>query len=167
MIIDAQNRISGSTVNGLLAGQAVTATAVSTNAIDLWAGQSAVQSVPLQNYAPQAGGSPFQDQARGTPKEIVCQVTTQFTAAGAATLQVQIIIADDLALTTNVLALQESMAIAKATLVPGYKFRIGLALPEGAAQRFLGLNYIVATGPMTAGNIAAFLVWDSQDTFVG
>jgi hypothetical protein len=167
MILDAQNSPSGSVVNGLVVGQAVTVTAVSTNAIDLWAGQAAVQTVPLAAYAPQAGGAPIQDQARGNLVEIVCQVTTQFTAAGAATLQVQLITADDLALTTNVTTLQETAAIGKATLVPGYRFRIGCALPPGATQRFLGLNYIVATGPMTAGNIVAFLAIDSQDTFVG
>lgn len=167
MQLDAQNLFSGTTVAGLLVGTPVTVTAVSLNSIDLWAGQSAIQTVPLANFNPQVGGAPFQDQARGSMKEIVAQVTTQFTAAGAATLQVQVIIADDAALTANVLALQESLAIGKAALVPGYKFRIGSSLPAGAAQRFLGVNYIVATGPMTAGNIAAFLVMDSQDTFVG
>jgi hypothetical protein len=36
-------------------------------------------------------------------------------------------------------------------------------LPAGNYERYLGVRYTVATGPMTAGAISAFLVRDIQN----
>lgn len=149
MLIDLQNILSDK--------QAITVTALSTNGLDI--GVTGV----VPGIGPSlVAGVALNDPGRGEPVDILCQVTTAFTAAGAATLQVQLIIADDAALVTNVLMLQESNLIPKALLVPGYKFRLGGFLPPGITQRFIGLNFIVGTGPMTAGNVMGALVFDTQ-----
>lgn len=144
--------------------QAVTTgTQLSTNAYDLWNGNSAVPTVPLARYAPQAGGAPLVDPGRGGLSELLVQVVTAF--AGGTSLQVKLVQADDAALGTNLVVLQESVAIVEASLVAGYQFR--LALPAGFTQRFLGLQY-VTVGTHTAGNVTAGLVIDKQtNPFVG
>ena len=149
MLLDAQTIISDK--------QAITVTALSTNAVD-----TGVAGVVPGIGPSGVAGVVIHDIGRGGPILLECQVTTAFTAAGAATLQAQLVIADDAALTTNLLVLQETIAIGKAVLIPGYKFRLAEEIPPGVTQRFVGINYIVATGPMTAGNILAGLVMDRQ-----
>jgi len=81
-------------------------------------------------------------------------VTTSFTAAGSATMQLEL---QDSADNSSFSTVYITEAIPKATLVAGYKrnFR----LPPGL-RRYFRANYTVATGPMTAGNITAQLVQD-------
>jgi hypothetical protein len=102
----------------------------------------------------------FVDTGAITPAGILPVANT--SASAGATLQAQLIMADDAALSVNVVTLQESMPINKALLVPGYTFRLGGVLPPGVTSRFLGFNYIVSPGPFTAGNILGALVFDRQ-----
>jgi len=119
-------------------GTAITSTAASNNTIDL------SQSRDIAN-----GGDPA--------LQLVCTVVTAFTAAGAATLQVQFQTSADNASWTT---LAQSDAIPVASLTAGTELlRIGLPL---GIQRYIRLNYVVATGPMTAGAITAELVLDRQ-----
>lgn len=118
--------------------QAITTTAVSTDAVDL--------------------GAAGREIGTGKPLFGVAHVTEAFTAAGAATLTVDLIEADDAALTTNVDVLSSSGAIGKATLALGYK--IALPVPPRSnvgAQRYIGFRYTVATGPMTAGKVLSHI----------
>jgi hypothetical protein len=126
-------------------GAAITATAASTNVIDL---------------------STFRDVATGRELHLLCQVGTAFTAAGAATLQVQIQGSVDNSTYTT---MSETVAIAKTALTAGARlFDIGLPRPAPGQSlpRYLRLNYIVATGPMTAGTVTSTLLLDRQD-YVG
>ena len=119
--------------------QAVTATAVSTDSIDT--------------------GLPNRNLASGHDFIMTAQVGTAFTAAGAATMQIEVISADDAALTVNVTSHYITAAIPKATLVAGY--RVAMTVPSDAGgvkfRQYVGTRYTVATGPMTAGTISSFL----------
>lgn len=118
--------------------QAVTASAASTNVFDL--------------------GAEF-DVGPGQPLFFVTRVTTAFTASGSATMQVALQ-TDTVEGFGSATTLLQTPAIGKATLVAGYAPLI-VPVPHGA-QRYLRAYYTVATGPMTAGNIDAFLTRDVQ-----
>lgn len=130
--------------------QAVTATALSTNTVDLGA-------VGTQGN----GGTPIYDIGRGGPVRVVAQVVTAFTAAGAATMVAELVMADNAALSTNLTVLSSTAAIPVATLTAGYKFQLG-TIPAGVTKRYFGMRYTVATGPMTAGAVTSGLALDSQ-----
>jgi hypothetical protein len=126
------------------AAQAITATAASTNVIDL--------------------GAAVRDIGKGVSVMFDMRVGTAFTAAGAATLTVQIQVADDAGFTINVQTLSQTDAIPKASLPAGQMIRMSVDQAEPyVGRRFMRLNYVVATGPMTAGTITAALVKDTQD----
>jgi len=98
---------------------------------------------------------------RGQRLRFYVQVDQAFTAAGAATLNVSLVQADNAALTTNPEVLYTTGAKALATLVPdGKKFFVDIDIPK-QSKNFLGVTYTVATGPMTAGQITAGLVTDT------
>jgi hypothetical protein len=138
MIIDSQNNFSSA--------QAVTATAVSANTIDL---------------------SQARDVGTGETLYVVVTVDTTVTAAGAATVNFQIISSASAALTSPTI-LSQTDAIGKAELPAGRR-PIVLELPptilvaQPIGQRYLGLQYTVGTGPLTAGAFTANLVKDTQD----
>lgn len=153
MLLDKQNTVSNQ--QSLVAA---VGTVVSTDSIDLW-GQAAVPTVPG------LGGSVLKDIGRGKEPELLCQITEQVTSGGAGTLQFQLVMADDDALTTNPVVLQETVAIAKATLVPGYQAR--LCIPVGVSKRYLGAKYVIGTADLTGGKVTAGIVMDKQTSFVG
>lgn len=124
MIIDKENTFSDE--------QAITATADSTNVIDL--GAAGLDS--------------------GEPLYINAQVNEAFTAAGAGTLTVSLVTATDAAFTTPV-TLVTTPAIGKADLIIGKDISFG-TVPAGVLQ-YVKLVYTVATGPMTAGKMTAFI----------
>lgn len=123
--------------------QAVTASAVSTDKVDL---------------------SQARDIGEGEDLFMLFSVDTAFTAAGAATMEMQVVVADDAALTTNVTVIGTTGAIGKASLTAGATFAARLN-PQIASlgRRYFGANYVVATGPMTAGAVTANVVHDIQD----
>lgn len=125
------------------AAQAVTASAVSTDKVDL---------------------SVARDIGEGEGLYMNFSVDTTATAAGAATVEFQVVVADDAALTTNVTVVGTSGAIPKASLVAGYNTAVRIN-PQIASlgRRYFGANYVVATGPLTAGAFTANVVHDVQD----
>ena len=126
----------------------VTATAVSTNIIDL-----------LNARDMGIGDAPA--------LKLVILVGTTMEAAGSATLQIQAQGSTD---SSTWLTLAESRAYALASLTANRKlFPIDWPVIEAGAtgpsvlHRYLRLNYIVATGPMTAGTIQAYLSTNRDD----
>lgn len=123
--------------------QAITTTARSTNVIDM---------VATAN-----------DLGVGEDLYIVITVDTSFTAAGAATLTITIE-TDDNAAFSSAAVLQTTQAIGKASLTAGME-PFYICVPVGhivSWERYLSLNYTVATGPMTAGALSACIVKDIQ-----
>jgi len=120
--------------------QAVTATAVSTNTIDLSAA--------------------LRDIGAGEQIYAVVVVDVDFTAAGAATMVIGLITDNDEALGSPTTILS-TPAIDKAALTAG-RVPIVIPVPPNIAEQYLGLNYTVATGPMTAGKVTAFIAKDVQ-----
>jgi hypothetical protein len=129
MIMDAEGQFSNA--------QAITVTAKSTNTIDQ--------------------GPSKQGTSNGAPDvEILLHVTETFTAAGAGTLTIQV----RTSATENMASPEihdQSDALALSDLVAGNKIRFQPRFPIDA-KRYLDLNYVVATGPMTAGKISATVV---------
>lgn len=128
-------------------------TVVSTNSIDAWKGKSAAAGTPA------IGGPLTGDFGRANELDINGIVTQTFTSAGAATLQIQVIQADDAALTTNVEVLREGRALAAGTqpavYTAGKVFNIGK--PPSMTRRYLGLQYTIGAATTTAGKITAGL----------
>lgn len=151
MLLDNFALLSGSySAAGVLTGQTVTATAVSTNTYD---------TAPLT-----IGANQPNDIGRGEPIEVAISVLQTVTAAGAATVNFELIQADDAALSVNVETLVQTGAIPKATLVAGalVALHYDRAAPL-AARRYIGVRYTIGTGPLTAGIFSAVIVKNIAD----
>ena len=128
----------------LSSAQAVTSTAVSTNTIDL---------------------SQARDIASGRDLFAIFTVDVAATAAGAATVAFQVI-SSAAANLSSPTVLGQTDAIAKTELTAGRK-PIVLRIPSAAllaqpvGQRYLGVQYTVATGPLTAGSFSCTIT-DSE-----
>lgn len=147
MLLDKQNLLSD-------AQQVVGAAGnfLSTNTIDLRATGTTSQ-----------GAAVIADFGRGQDVQVLAQVVSAF--AGGTSVEAQLVMADDAALTSNLTVLQSTGAIATASLVPGYQFRLA-AVPHGITKRYLGLRYVTLGVFAAAGSsecrITAGLVLDRQ-----
>jgi hypothetical protein len=126
MYIDRQNLFSQD--------QAVTASAASTDYIDLGAAR---------------------DLGNGTRLEILVLVTEAVTATGSATVQVALQ-SDDNSSFSSPTNLVLSDAIPKASLTVGTQV-LRVAVPHGT-ERYVRLYFTVASGPLTAGKFTSGLV---------
>lgn len=131
-------------LNTFSAAQAVTATAASTDVIDL---------------GPLTHGNTRRDIGAGEPLHFVVTALTTATASGAATVNFQLQTSDD---NSTWVTLYDSGAVALAGLAAG-KQPVAVAVPRGV-RRYLRANYVVGTGPLTAGSFFAGLVKDVQDS---
>ena len=135
MITDKLNTFSNA--------QLVTVTAASTDVIDL---------------GPLTHGNTRRDIGAGEPIYLVVAMLAAATAAGAATTNIQLQTSDDNA---TWVTLFDSSALALTDLAAG-KRPVQVAVPRGV-RRYLRLNYVIGTGPLTAGSFWAGLVKDVQD----
>lgn len=153
----------------LSVAQAVTVTAASTNLYDVTGAGSGNSpnmtfGVNALGVAQTAGFDIGTGDAAARPT-LLLSVDTTFTAGGAATLTAQIQAAPDNGSNApgTFTTIIETGALALAQLVAGKLFAIpipGLA-PGEALPRFYRVNYVVATGPMTAGAISASILLDA------
>ena len=118
--------------------QAVTATAASTDIIDLGV---------------------VRDIGNGEPLELVILCTESATASGSATVTFTFE-TDDNSGFSSAAVLAGTSAIGKAALTAGTEV-LRVKLPLGV-ERYLRVNYTVATGPLTAGKFTAFLTEERQ-----
>lgn len=135
MITDKLNTFSN--------GQAVTATAASTDVIDL---------------GPLTHGNTRRDIGAGEPIYLVVAALTTATAGGAATTNIQLQTSDD---NSAWVTLFDSGSLALSALTAGAR-PVQVAVPRGV-RRYLRVNYVIGTGPLTAGSFFAGLVKDVQD----
>ena len=140
MILDNQTLLSNQ--------QAITATAASTNVIDLGPINAGI----------------VRDIGNGKPIPILVQVTENFTAGGAATLTVALQ-TDDNAAFSSPKTVHVTAAIALADLKAGKQITLDY-IPRGTNERFLRLNYTVVTGPMTAGKVHAGVLFGGHQSNV-
>lgn len=125
---------------------------------------AAVASTVLGDYSVDLGASATDSLGNTVPSdlaksmnELLVTITETVTSGGAATIDFQLVMADNAALTTNKVVLQTTGAIALATLAAGYKPRLGM--PQGGfTKRYLGIQYVIATATTTAGKVTAGLV---------
>lgn len=136
MIFDQQTLLSDA--------QAVTATAASTNVLDLG---------PIKTGI-------VRDIGKGKQIPLLVQVVEAFAAAGAATLTVSLQVDDNEAF-ASAKTVWTSPALALADLKPGFVV-VPEYIPRGTNERYMRLNYAVATGPMTAGKITAGVTMGNQ-----
>jgi hypothetical protein len=119
--------------------QAVTASAASTNVLDL---ATATRNI-----------------GNGQAIELVVQVATTVAASGGASNVTFSL--DDSADNSSFAVVVASMAIPKATLVAGYE-ALRIRLPLGL-RRYIRVYYTVDTNNLTAGAFNAYLSLDRQD----
>lgn len=130
MILDRYNEFSDA--------QAVTASAASTNVVDL-----------------QAAGA-----IEGKALFLHIKVNTTVTASGAATVAFALQTDNDEAF-GSVTTLHSIAAIGKASLTAGTQV-VRLPLIGMPLERYMRVYYTVATGPLTAGKFDAFLSMDAD-----
>lgn len=137
MIIDGELEFSNA--------QAVTATAISTNVVDLGATNT------------------LKDMGNGTPVYLVISTNTAATAAGAATVTFALESDSTANLATSPTIHFTTAALALAAYQTAGTTVVCVALPwEKTYERYLGVRFTVATGPLTAGAFDAFLTLDPQ-----
>ena len=149
MLIDNNAIFSGSVTNAagssgtVVAGQTVTGTntsVLSTNTYDLGVAR---------------------DIGKGEALEIAIETIT--AASGGTSVQFQLIQADDAALTSNVQVINQTDAIAVATLTAGKQVSLHVDRVDPlSAKRFLGIRYVLV-GAVAAGAYFAALVKTIQD----
>lgn len=130
-------------LNTFSAGQDVTATAASTDVIDL---------------GPLSGGNTRRDIGAGEPIYLVVAMLIAAAAAGAATTTIQFQTSDD---NSTWVTLYELTSLPLSALTAGAR-PVQVAVPRGV-RRYLRMNYVIGTGPLTAGRFWAGLVKDVQD----
>lgn len=139
MILDAFNEFSDA--------QAVTSTAISTNVIDL---------------GPTTDNT-LRDIGTGEPVWLVIKTDVAATDSGSdATLVITLESDSDTSLSTSVTTHWTSATYTFAQFSPAGTVLAAVLLPPGSYERYLGVRYTVATGPLTAGAFDAFLVKDAD-----
>lgn len=127
--------------------QAVTATAISTNVIDL----GPVADNVLRDI--------------GTGENVYFVVTTEAAATDSgsdATLTVTLESDSTVNLATSPTVHFSTGALAFATFSPAGTLVAAVKLPAGRYEQYLGARFTVASGPLTAGTFNAFLTKDAQ-----
>ncbi len=127
--------------------QVVTATAVSTNIVDLVSNSS--------------GKNPIRDIGTGQDVYLVIITQATATAAGAATVTATLESDDNAALSSPTVHFTTG-ALPLTQIGAAGSVLAAVKLPAGNYERYLGVRYTVGTGPLTAGAFDAFLTTDVQ-----
>ena len=147
MILDTQTVFSGAvSAAGVRSGQSLTATAISTNVLDL---RNA--STPALADESLVGGDMWL---------VVTALTAAAGADSAKTLTITLLSDSTTNLATSPTTHYTSAAITGAAITAGAEL-VRIKVPSGDYERYLGLNY-TASATFTAFEIAAFLTPDVQ-----
>lgn len=93
---------------------------------------------------------------------VVMSGTVATDASSDATLEVALVSDSTANLATSPTTHLTTGTLAFATFAVANKVLMAAALPLGDYERFLGVKYTVASGPLTAGTFKAFLTRDPQ-----
>lgn len=132
--------------------QAIIATAISTNVIDL-----GVPGTPFD-----AAAALNQDVGKGASIPVLVQVTSDFNTLTSLTITVEVSAAAGL--TSPVVLAEETILLAD--LVAGKQMFMQV-LPNGADLRYLGVRYTVTGTDPTLGNITAGITMGNQTNVTG
>jgi hypothetical protein len=102
----------------------------------------------------------YRDIGTGMELEVYLMVDETVTAAGSSTVTFALQ-CDDNSAFSSATTLYTTAAIAKATLVAGYKVFDGVKIPRGC-ERYVSILYTVASGPNDTGKFNAGIVLASQ-----
>ena len=129
--------------------QAVTATAISTNVMDLISNAS--------------GKNPLRDIGTGQDVYLVIQTQAAAIDSGSdATLAITLESDSTENLATSPTVHFSTGTLAFAAFSPVGTVLAAVKLPAGSYERYLGVRYTVGSGPLTAGAFDAFLTTDVQ-----
>ena len=103
-----------------------------------------------------------QDLGEGHPLYWYTSVAVTATSAGAATFSLQLVHADNEALTANVVVILVTGAVPVASLTQGTELT-KMALPILPYKRWLGVRQVVGTAAFTAGSLYSFLTPTPQN----
>jgi hypothetical protein len=134
--------------------QAITATAISANVIDLGAPGTPYDAAAALN----------QDIGKGAPIPVLVQVTEDFATLDDLTVTIES--AANAGLSSSAVVAYSSGAIATASLVQGYQFSANV-LPDKITGRYLGIRYTVGGSNATTGKITAGIVMGRQTNLTG
>jgi hypothetical protein len=141
-------------LTGVSPGQTITASAASTNLVDL----GALTSIPTSPTASTA----VRDLGKGELIRLLCQVTADF--ATLTSLKVAIQGSTDEAFTSPITVV-ESEAIVAASLLAGYKFAGLDFVPRNFTYRYLRAYFTVAGSNATTGKVFMTAVEAVQDSY--
>jgi hypothetical protein len=130
--------------------QAVTATAISTNVIDL-----GLTGTPYGAAAPLNG-----DVGKGNPIESLFQVTADFATLTSLTVAIET------GATASLGTVLASVVVPVAALKTGYRLPIRF-IPDGLVGRYLGMRYTVTGSNATAGTVTAGITLGVQTNITG
>lgn len=134
--------------------QAITASAISTNVVDL--------GLPS---TPQSGVAPLhQDIGKGNMVPILVQVVEDFTHATSSDLTITIEVSDAAGLTTPQVLATETILFAD---LKAGKQMFNQVLPNGVDKQFLGVRYASSSGSFTGGKITAGITMGNQTNITG
>ncbi len=151
MYIDTQLELSNS--------QAVTSTAISENVIDTLSIAAGAGSVGIN------GGNLTADLGQAAEVYLVVQTAVAATDTSSdATLTITLESDDNASLSSPTVHFSTG-ALAFAAFSPAGTRLVTLCLPHGAYQRYVGIRYTVASGPLTAGQFDAFLTLDPAGVY--
>jgi hypothetical protein len=125
-------------------GQAITATAVSTNVVDLGA-----------TGTPYGGTALVRELGYGNEVEMVCTVTQSFNTLTSLTITIE---TDDNAGFASATTVWTSPAYTLAQLATGAKYLLPDRIPAGVNERYMRLRYTVGGSNPTLGKITAGVV---------
>lgn len=128
--------------------QAITATAASTNYMDLQAG-----STP-----PAAPAALVQKIGGGNDIPLLVQVTADFATLTSLTVSIEV---DDNTSFSSATTVASTHAVPAASLVAGYQFPL-VTIPNTVNERYVRLKYTVGGSNATAGTITASVVTGIQ-----
>lgn len=131
-------------LNLLADAQAVTATALSTNVIDI-------------NHA----ANPLKDLGNGKDLYLVITCSESATAVGSATVTFTLESDSTSDLATSATVHLSSGAIGKAALTAGMAPLVYCLPNQSTYERYVGVRMTVATGPLTAGKFSVALVGEA------
>lgn len=149
MYVDTQSELSDA--------QAVTATAISSNVLDLL--------TPTVGAATLTGLNPNTITDIGQGEDIYLVVATAVAATDTgsdATLTVSLESDTVVGLSSAPVVHFSTGALAFAAFAPAGTILAQIKLPNADYKRYLGVRYTVASGPLTAGAFDAFLTKDIQ-----